>query len=218
MKGEKIAAIAPDLEAAPETKVIDATDHNVIPGVLDVHVHLELPFCGTVSSDDYRSGTRAGARGGVTTLIDFAYATADRSVQKGIEARDQQFAPKSCCDWAYHLMIGSDPPHTQMGELAEAIQAGYPTIKIFTTSIWPGRTGRMVDFGDIWEARDELISGTLMTLQLSAVSMVLSLFFAVLGACQVGKAPKHNEAAAITSSRTMFIVVGKRYTRRRKRA
>ena len=72
-------------------------------------------------------------------------------MQKGIEARDEQFAPKSCCDWAYHLMIGSDPPHTQMGELAEAIQAGYPTIKIFTTNIWPGRTGRMVDFGDIWE-------------------------------------------------------------------
>ena len=48
-------------------KVIDANGHHVIPGVLDVHVHLELPFCGTVSADDYRTGTRAGARGGVTT-------------------------------------------------------------------------------------------------------------------------------------------------------
>ena len=48
-------------------------------------------------------------------------------------------------------MLGSEPPHTQIGELAEAIQAGYPTIKIFTTNIWPHRTGRMVDFGDIWE-------------------------------------------------------------------
>ena len=93
----------------------------------------------------------AALYGGTTTLIDFAYATADRSVQKGIEARDEQFAAKSCCDWAYHLMIGSDPPHTQMRELAEAIQAGYPTVKIFTTNIWPGRIGRMVDFGDIWE-------------------------------------------------------------------
>ena len=90
--------------------------------------------------------------GGTTTLIDFAYATADRSVQKGIESRDQQFAAKSCCDWAYHLMFGSEPPHTQFAELAEAIQAGYPTIKIFTTNIWPHRTGRMIDFGDIWEA------------------------------------------------------------------
>src|SRR5215212_2110595 len=70
--GEKIASIGPGLKAAPQTRVIDAAGYHVIPGVLDVHVHLELPFCGTVSSDDYRSGTRAGARGGVTTLIDFA--------------------------------------------------------------------------------------------------------------------------------------------------
>ena len=61
------------------------------------------------------------------------------------------FAPKSCCDWAYHLMLSSEPPHTQFAELGEAIQAGYPTIKIFTTNIWPHRTGRLIDFGDIWE-------------------------------------------------------------------
>src|SRR5207237_9669454 len=69
--GEKIAALGMDLDAEGAT-VIEARGHHVIPGVLDVHVHLELPFCGTVSADDYRSGTRAGARGGVTTVIDFA--------------------------------------------------------------------------------------------------------------------------------------------------
>ena len=63
------------------------------------------------------------------------------SVQQAIEARDADFAPKSCCDWAYHLMLSSEPPHTQFGELAEAIQAGYPTVKIFTTDIRPHRTG-----------------------------------------------------------------------------
>src|SRR6476469_2632757 len=79
--GEKIAAIAPDLAAAPNTKVIDASGHHVIPGVLDVHVHLELPFCGTVSADDYRTGTRAGERGGVTTLIDFAIPPAGGTLE-----------------------------------------------------------------------------------------------------------------------------------------
>src|SRR5882672_6046497 len=75
IKGEKIAALGVDLDWAG-ANVIDARGHHVIPGVLDVHVHLELPFCGTVSSDDYLSGTRAAARGGVTTVIDFAIPSA----------------------------------------------------------------------------------------------------------------------------------------------
>src|SRR5215216_6117931 len=77
--GEKIAAVALQLDAA-DAQVIDATNHLVIPGVLDVHVHLELPFCGTVSADDYVTGTRAGARGGVTTVIDFAIPPAGGSL------------------------------------------------------------------------------------------------------------------------------------------
>ena len=71
--------VALDTEGA---KVIDARGHHVIPGVLDVHVHLELPFCGTVSADDYRTGTRAGARGGVTTVIDFAIPSANGSLSE----------------------------------------------------------------------------------------------------------------------------------------
>src|SRR5207237_6468672 len=79
--GEKISALGVNLEGDRSTKVIDASGHHVIPGVLDVHVHLELPFCGTVSADDYRTGTRAGARGGVTTLIDFAIPYAGDSLE-----------------------------------------------------------------------------------------------------------------------------------------
>src|ERR1700719_2097775 len=63
ISGEKISALGVNLDADESTKVIDAKGHHVIPGVLDVHVHLELPFMGAVSADDYRTGTRAGARG-----------------------------------------------------------------------------------------------------------------------------------------------------------
>ncbi|MDH3816573.1 MAG: dihydropyrimidinase, partial [Acidobacteriota bacterium] len=67
IRGEKIEALGQDLTGETNgATVVDASGHLVLPGVIDVHVHLELPFCGTVSSDDYRSGTRAGARGGVT--------------------------------------------------------------------------------------------------------------------------------------------------------
>ena len=77
--GEKIVALGTGLDTKG-ADVIDARGHHVIPGVLDVHVHLELPFCGTVSADDYRTGTRAGARGGVTTVIDFAIPSAGGSL------------------------------------------------------------------------------------------------------------------------------------------
>jgi len=83
--GEKISALGVNLEGDKSTKVIDAKGHHVIPGVLDVHVHLELPFCGTVSADDYRTGTRAGARGGVTTLIDFAIPYAGESLSQAAD-------------------------------------------------------------------------------------------------------------------------------------
>ncbi len=74
IRGETIATVGLDLAAGSGsgTEIIDATGRLVIPGGVDVHVHLELPFCGTVSSDDWSTGTRAAARGGVTTVIDFA--------------------------------------------------------------------------------------------------------------------------------------------------
>src|ERR671919_315715 len=78
--GEKIAALGTSLDTEG-AQIVDARGHHVIPGVLDVHVHLELPFCGTVSADDYRTGTRAGARGGVTTVIDFAIPPAGGTLE-----------------------------------------------------------------------------------------------------------------------------------------
>ncbi|MGB7184913.1 MAG: amidohydrolase family protein, partial [Burkholderiaceae bacterium] len=96
---------------------------------------------------------RAALFGGTTSLIDFAYYWRDgASLQQAIENRDAHFVGRSYCDWAYHIMLHSDPPPDFGHEIAEAIQAGYPSLKIFTTNILPGRSGRMIDYGDIWEA------------------------------------------------------------------
>src|SRR5438128_2667683 len=100
--GEKIAALGSSLDA-PGARTIDATGHYVIPGVLDVHVHLELPFCGTVSADDYRSGTRAGARGGVTTVIDFAIPSANGSLSAAADAWMNKAEVKSLTDYTLHI-------------------------------------------------------------------------------------------------------------------
>ncbi len=82
IRGETIAEVGPGLaaQASESTEVIDATGRLVMPGGIDVHVHLELPFCGTVSSDDWSPGTRAAARGGVTTVIDFAIPYGEESL------------------------------------------------------------------------------------------------------------------------------------------
>ncbi|MFZ0881000.1 MAG: amidohydrolase family protein, partial [Candidatus Acidiferrales bacterium] len=72
ISGEKIAAIAQNLSPENATRVIDAVGRYVMPGGIDVHTHLDMPFGGTKSADDFESGTIAAAFGGTTTLIDFA--------------------------------------------------------------------------------------------------------------------------------------------------
>src|SRR2546426_6064530 len=102
--GEKIAALGSALDPGEGAQVIDATGHHVLPGILDVHVHLELPFCGTVSADDYRTGTRAGARGGVTTVIDFAIPYGQESLEDAYH-KWMGRAKKSCIDYCFHMAI-----------------------------------------------------------------------------------------------------------------
>lgn len=146
--GEKIAAIGPDLEASPETKIIDASDHHVIPGVLDVHVHLELPFCGTVSSDDYRSGTRAGARGGVTTLIDFAIPYAGDSLNDAADNWMKKAEGKALIDYTFHICITRWNEHKD--QIKGMVDRGFTTFKEF-----------MIYRSEGWQSDDKALFGTL---------------------------------------------------------
>ena len=154
--GETIAAITAPGTLQSATRVIDATGHIVMPGGIDPHVHLHHVWIKPDGTPLITAGPeqvgRAALHGGTTTFIDFAYWRDGLSALQAIEMRDKDFVGKSPCDWAYHIMLHSEPPPEFTGQLAEAIQAGYPTLKIFTTNILPSRTGRMIDFGDIWEA------------------------------------------------------------------
>ena len=108
--GETIAAIfAPGQVAAlgiTANRTIDAKGKYVIPGGVDAHTHMSLPFGGTMSSDDFESGTRAAAWGGTTTIIDFASQTTGGNVLDVMAARHEEAAGQCSIDYAFHQIIG----------------------------------------------------------------------------------------------------------------
>jgi dihydropyrimidinase len=155
--GRIVAVTAPGALGRPEgARLIDATGKIVIPGGIDPHVHCAWPMPapdGSVSAltEPPAVVSRAALFGGTTTLIDFARVGLAETVQEAIALRDADWRGACHCDYAYHMMVEGDLRPDMPRELAEAIQAGYATVKIFTTDITPSRRGRMVDFGDIWE-------------------------------------------------------------------
>ncbi len=126
IRGETIAAVGPGLaaQAGRRTEVIDATGRQVIPGGVDVHVHLELPFCGTVSSDDWNTGTRAAARGGVTTVIDFAIPYGEESLIDAFNNWMARAKPKACVDYCFHIAITNWDRHGP--EIEKMVGDGLP--------------------------------------------------------------------------------------------
>jgi dihydropyrimidinase len=156
--GEQIAAIgAPgSLTAIGASRVVDAAGQIVIPGGIDPHVHCAwpMPFPGRTEhqlTEPAAVVSRAALFGGTTTTIDFAPVEAGDTVQQAIERRQKQWAGVCYGDYAFHTMVLGKIAPEILPQLAEAVEAGHPSVKIFTTDITPSRRGRMVDFGDIWE-------------------------------------------------------------------
>jgi dihydropyrimidinase len=145
--GEKIAAVGANLKA-DSAQVIDANGHYVIPGVLDVHVHLELPFCGTVSADDYITGTRAGARGGVTTVIDFAIPPAGGTLNDAANIWLKKAEGKSLIDYTFHICITNYAQHKD--QIHGMVERGFTTFKEF-----------MIYASEGWQSDDAAMFGTL---------------------------------------------------------
>ncbi len=132
--GETVTTIGKNL-AMQADKVIDAAGRLVIPGGIDPHVHMELPFGGTVSSDDFRSGTIAAAFGGTTSIIDFAIQYKGKTFQQTIDDWHAKAAGKCAIDYGYHLAITAFEPE-QEDEFAKVIDQGISTFKIFMA--YPG--------------------------------------------------------------------------------
>ena len=104
IEGEKIIAIGQNL-TYKANKVIDATDKLVFPGGIDPHVHLDMPFMGTYSSDDYETGTRAALHGGTTMVIDFILQTQGDTLYNALKTWQQKSEGKAIGDYSYHMAV-----------------------------------------------------------------------------------------------------------------
>ncbi len=143
----KISAIAASLPREQGKKVLDAKGKYVFPGGIDVHTHLDMPFGGTVSSDDFDTGTRAALHGGTTTLIDFAIQGKGQSLHQAFDTWMKKADGKANCDYGFHCII-TDLPDACLDEMSVMVREGVPTFKLFMA--YPGVL--MLDDGSIFKA------------------------------------------------------------------
>src|SRR5919204_6997992 len=142
MIGRGLDKVAGDID-----KTIDATGRLVIPGGIDPHTHMDLPFGGTSSSDDFETGTRAAAFGGTTTIIDFAVQYKGQALNEALDVWFAKAEGKATTDYGFHL-ICTDLPDERLPELKAMIDQGVSSFKLFMA--YPGVF--LVDDGTIFKA------------------------------------------------------------------
>ena len=116
--GDKIVAVGEQLDAPPSATVIDATGQYVMPGGIDTHTHMQLPFMGTVATDDFYTGTAAGLAGGTTTIMDFVIPAPRQSLMEAYH-QWRGWAEKAAGDYTFHVAITwwDESVHADMGTL-----------------------------------------------------------------------------------------------------
>jgi dihydropyrimidinase len=143
----KIVAMGKELPRQNAGKVISATGKLVFPGGIDVHTHLDMPFGGTTSADDFETGTRAAAFGGTTTLIDFAIQYKGQRLQQAFDTWMAKASSKAVCDYAFHCIV-TDIADGQLQEMNALVGEGITSFKLFMA--YPGVF--MLDDASIFKA------------------------------------------------------------------
>ncbi len=134
IEDEIVSVIGAKLDMEADV-VIDASGKLVIPGGIDPHTHMELPFGGTEASDDFRTGTIAAAHGGTTTIIDFAVQYKGQSLIEGVDNWHQKAEGKTAIDYGFHL-ITTDLEDNQIEEMYTVMDEGVTSFKMFMA--YPG--------------------------------------------------------------------------------
>ena len=146
IEGETVSQIGASLSIEAD-KVIDAKGRYIFPGGIDPHTHLDMPFGGTTSADDFETGTLAAAHGGTTTIIDFAIQSKGESTLKGLDTWHEKAAGKATIDYGFHMII-TDMAVERLPEMSRLRDEGVSSYKLFMA--YPGVL--YVDDGTLYRA------------------------------------------------------------------
>jgi len=129
VKDGRIAALGRDL-SLDGAKTVDCRGKLVLPGGIDVHTHLEMPFGGTTSKDTFETGTIAAACGGTTSIVDFCIQGKGQSLRQALDGWHAKADGKACIDYGFHVAV-TDMTDGVLAEMPGIIESGYPSFKVF---------------------------------------------------------------------------------------
>ena len=126
----RIRDVAPSIPRANADTVIDAANMLVMPGGVDVHTHMDMPFGGTTSADDFETGTRAAAMGGTTTIVDFAIQARGTKMRDALDIWWKKAEGKACIDYGLHMIV-TDLGTTGLEDMDDMVREGVASFKLF---------------------------------------------------------------------------------------
>jgi len=130
IEGERIREVRASIPPQAARKVIDATGLYVMPGGIDAHTHLDMPFGGTTSADDFETGTRAAAFGGTTSIIDFAIQARATRMRDALDAWWKKAEGRACIDYGLHMIV-TDLGEAGLEDMDDMVREGVASFKLF---------------------------------------------------------------------------------------
>src|SRR5512142_3398440 len=147
IEGETIKEIRSGIPASAAETVVDARGLLLLPGGIDAHTHLDMPFGGSKSADDFETGTRAAAIGGTTTIVDFAIQARGTKMRTALDTWWKKAEGKACIDYGLHMIV-TDLPDAGLEDMDDMVREGVASFKLFMA--YPNVL--MVDDGTIFKA------------------------------------------------------------------
>ena len=145
LDGQHVSAVGEHL-SADGGEIIDCRGMLLFPGFIDGHTHFDLPVAGTVTADDFATGSRAALRGGTTMVVDFSAPDNGETLRHGLDLWREKAAGKAACDYGFHMTI-DDWNEGISREIGEMAAEGIPTFKMYMT--YPAM---MIPEGDMYKA------------------------------------------------------------------
>src|SRR6478735_7213751 len=130
IEGAVIKEVRAGIPASAAETVVDATGLLLLPGGIDAHTHLDMPFGGTNSADDFLTGTRAAAIGGTTTIVDFAIQARGTKMRTALDTWWKKAEGKACIDYGLHMIV-TDLPDAGLEDMDDLVREGVASFKLF---------------------------------------------------------------------------------------